>query len=133
MRNHEDDIGPLESPPERLWHLLMVLAVLMMAFIMVAASAWLSEAEAHDFYDAVCCNGNSMSGDCQEVPASTVRPIMGGYQITLNPGNHRLVTRIHVFQIEQSKVRPSPDGQYHVCLYPTEDHLQCFYAPPPGA
>lgn len=83
-------------------------------------------------YDGWCCNGSGVSGDCQEIHYSRVKTIEGGYQITLVAGDHRKVTRLHVFQIEQAKVRASPDGQYHVCLFPTEDILRCFYAPPPN-
>lgn len=105
--------------------------------------AWLivSPADAHDAmptaaqpegwrYDAACCHGNTVNGDCQAIPNSTVTPIPGGFSITLRPGEHRLVTKPHSYTIEQSKVRESRDGRYHACLYPTEDKLQCFYAPP---
>lgn len=84
-------------------------------------------------YDGACCNGNTMTGDCQPIPTKSVRAIPGGYQITLSPGDHHMVTRVHVFQIEQAKVRWSTDGQFHACLWPNEDRLQCFYAPPQGA
>ena len=81
-------------------------------------------------YDAVCCHGSHIDGDCQAISDETVTPIPGGYRITLRPGDHRLVTKPHVYEIKQEKVRESPDGAYHACLYPTEDRLQCFYAPP---
>lgn len=138
MRNDEDDIGALEGPSERMWHLLMVLAVLIMAFIMVAASAWLSEAEAHQAptgwtFDGWCCSGNSVTGDCQQVPSENITPIPGGVQLTLRPGDHPRVTAPQTYQMEQSKVRHSPDGRTYACLYPDQKTLRCLYLPPMGS
>lgn len=84
-------------------------------------------------YAGICCNGNALTGDCQPIPRESVKPIEGGFQVTLSPGDHHMVTRVHVFQVEMTKVRWSTDGRYHACLYPNEDHLQCFYAPPQGS
>ena len=83
-------------------------------------------------YDGWCCNGDGHTGDCQVVSHKAVRSVKGGYQITLEPGDHRLVTKRHVFFKEERAARKSPDGMYHVCLYPTENQLRCFYAPPMG-
>lgn len=97
----------------------------------------LSDARGHEApsgwsYDPWCCSGNQVAGDCQEIPTTSVKPIPGGYQITLDVGDHRLVSRLHVFQIPQAETRDSPDGRFHACLHPTEDNLRCFYAPPVG-
>lgn len=81
-------------------------------------------------YHPSCCHGNAVNGDCQPIPDSAVRSIPGGYQITLRPGDHTFVTKEHVFTKEARKTRRSTDGRYHACLYPNEDHLHCFYAPP---
>lgn len=83
-------------------------------------------------FDTWCCNGNGVTGDCQRIPASSVNPAVGGYRITLRPGDHGMVTRPHVFDWPQSKVRLAPDGFYYACLYPTENTLRCFYAPTMG-
>ena len=83
-------------------------------------------------YEQFCCNGNSHNGDCQMIPATTVRIIAGGYQVTLAPGDHRLATRRHIFRLPQDAARRSQDGEYHLCLYPTEDTPRCFYAPDMG-
>ena len=83
-------------------------------------------------YPAICCNGNREHGDCQPIPDQSVKPVAGGYRITLRPGDHHMVTRLHVFDMKQGQAQPSPDGRYHVCLYPNEDRVQCFFAPPPG-
>jgi hypothetical protein len=83
-------------------------------------------------YPPICCNGNREHGDCQPIADRTVKPVAGGFRLTLAPGDHHMVTHAHVFDIPQSQAKPSPDGRYHVCLYPNEDRVQCFFAPPPG-
>lgn len=104
-------------------------------FALLAIWAW--PARGHEAgmgwqYDPYCCNGNSHNGDCQEIPASTVRPIEGGYIITLVPGDHRMVTKPHTFTVKASEAKYSPDGLFHICLYPTENEVRCFYVPPMG-
>ena len=121
--------------PSRYYRLTQAMQILSGAIM--ASSVLFSAARAHEtasgmIFDARCCRGNSVTGDCQPIPASSVKPIAGGLQITLAPGDHPLVTRVHVFQIEQGKVLPSTDGRYYACLWPSEDHLQCLYAPPTG-
>ena len=119
----DDDIPGWESAPMfSLVERIVMAAVLAVGLLLVFQpwSAW-----AHSWYDPWCCSGK----DCAPIPFSAVREIQGGYQITLKPGDHPLVTRVHVFQIEQVKVKRSKDDQYHACLFPTEDRLLCFYAP----
>lgn len=83
-------------------------------------------------YDGFCCNGDSTTGDCQAIPTKSVKVVKGGYEVSLSAGDHRLVTRPHTFFVKQDDVRVSKDDDYHACLYPTEDTLRCFYAPPPS-
>lgn len=80
-------------------------------------------------YDAYCCNGNEHSGDCQQIPSRSVKIVQGGYQLTLVPGDHRLLTRDHVFKFPQRSTRRSQDSEYHLCLFPDENTPRCFYAP----
>jgi hypothetical protein len=40
-----------------------------------------------------------------------------------------LITRNHDFKVPQTEARHSQDEEYHICLYPNEDTLRCFYAP----
>lgn len=126
MRNDEDDIGALEGPPERLWHLLMVIAVLIMAFIMVAASAWLSEAEAHQAptgwtFDPRCC-GN---GDCYPVQDDAIRETPSGYLVEATG---------EVIPYQSTKVLPSPDGLPYRCSVQgnVTAHTYCLYLPKGG-
>lgn len=108
----------------------ILLTALALSAVFVLA---LGNVRAHDFYEAECCNGNAVHGDCQPIASSTVTPTDGGYIVTLKPGDHRKVTRPHTFVIPKEKVRYAPDAQYHICLWPTEDDARCFYAPPMGS
>ena len=89
-----------------------------------AASGWA--------YDPFCCNGDSETGDCQMIPSKSVKMTPNGYRVTLVPGDHRLVTRYHVFLLPLTKAMHSGDGDYHLCLFPNEDTPRCFYAPEMG-
>tara|TARA_R110002012_G_scaffold315261_2_gene528928 strand:- start:13062 stop:13409 length:348 start_codon:yes stop_codon:yes gene_type:complete len=112
----------------------MRVTVLIIAFALLGLAV-VGAAYAHDApmgwrYDIFCCNGDNHTGDCQPIPASTVQVTSTGYKITLKPGDHRLVTVPHTFTIDFAKAKKSQDGEFHACLYPTEDTLRCFYAPP---
>jgi hypothetical protein len=103
------------------------------AFGMVLATgAYAHEAMSGIPYPAICCNGNAHHGDCQAISSKAVQAVPGGYRVTLGIGDHWMVTKGHVFDVPQAKVRDSEDGQFHICLYPDENNNQCFFAPPPG-
>lgn len=80
-------------------------------------------------YDPFCCNGNDHTGDCQMIPTKNVKIVKDGYEIIIGPGDHRMITHSHDFRLQQSEARRSQDSDYHLCLYPNEDTLRCFYAP----
>lgn len=105
-----------------------IVSVLLSAWDGVAAhepdSAWT--------YPPACCRGDKNGGDCQEIPDARVRTAPDGYREHLNPGDHHLVTRQQLFRISYGDAIPSGDGHYHICLHPTEDHANCFFAPPYG-
>ena len=100
------------------------------AMVLAAAAVQAHHAPSGFRYDAFCCNGDSETGDCQPIASDTVGPAGNGYRIALEPGDHRLATRRHQFYVPQSKVLQSPDGRFHLCLFPNEDTVRCFYAPP---
>ena len=94
-------------------------------------------AAAHDAstnwtYPPACCKGDEAGGDCESIPNSTVRSGPDGYSVLLNPGDHHLATKRHLFKIPYDSVIPSGDSHFHICLHPTEDHPNCFFAPPDG-
>ncbi|MDP9839512.1 hypothetical protein ACRQ1B_03480 [Rhizobium panacihumi] len=102
-----------------------------LASVMIAYASGAAAHEAHTGwkYESYCCNGDNHTGDCQMIPTKNVRIVKGGYEVILGPGDHRLITRNHDFRLRQSEARRSKDSEYHVCLYPNEDTLRCFYAP----
>ena len=107
----------------------MRILLILPAVLAIAGPAVAHEAMSGWQYEQFCCNGNNHNGDCQMIPAHTVRIIDGGYRVTLAPGDHRMATRSHVFHLLQGDARRSRDGEYHLCLYPDENTLRCFYAP----
>ncbi|RRN68748.1 hypothetical protein EIQ31_19690 [Agrobacterium deltaense] len=108
--------------------------VLTVLFLLFAFSATSLAHESHKGfkYESYCCNGDAETGDCQMIPTRSVRVTSDGYEVSLAPGDHRMVTRRHVFNWSQSQARRSEDGEYHLCLFPDEDTPRCFYAPDMG-
>ncbi len=98
-------------------------------FLLSTAFALGHEAPSGWSYDPYCCNGDSKTGDCEMIPSRTVTIVPGGYRVTLNPGDHRYITHAHIFNLPQQKTMRSPDGAYHLCLFPDENTPRCFYAP----
>jgi hypothetical protein len=84
-------------------------------------------------YPPACCKGTAAGGDCQAIPHSAVKKGSRGYTVFLHPGDHRLITRQHLFFIPYGNTIPSGDENYHICLHPTEDNVNCFFAPPENA
>lgn len=80
-------------------------------------------------YDPWCCSGK----DCAPIPARDVRTAPEGFVVTLQPGDHPMVTEPQRFVVPYGQEKPSTDGGYHICLYPTQDALRCFYAPGMGS
>ncbi|CDM59860.1 hypothetical protein [Rhizobium favelukesii] len=81
-------------------------------------------------YPPACCKGQKSGGDCNAIPSSDVRKGPHGFSVIIHPGDHALVTRNHEFFVPYGDEIPSGDGEYHICLHPTEDNLNCFFAPP---
>lgn len=104
--------------------------------LLVAAAAivgFRSYGDAHPFrsgwtYLPACCRGSEAGGDCERIPGASVRK---GPRGILHPGDHHLVTKDHIFQVPYGGEIPSGDSDFHICLHPTEDHMNCFFAPPP--
>lgn len=116
----------------------VVLAALIGAALIIAIALLVWPAGAHQSptgfkFSSWCCNGNSEHGDCQQIPASAVEELPDGYRITLKPGDHHMVTKEHVFFKKPDEVKFTDDGNFYACLYPDEDTLRCFYAPPLGS
>jgi len=83
-----------------------ILACVLIAF---APGALAHDAASGWAYDPFCCNGDSETGDCQMIPSKSVKVTPNGYRVTLVPGDHRLVTRYHVFLLPLTKAM-QPDA-----------------------
>ncbi len=75
--------------------------VLTVLFLLMALTATALAHESHKGfkYESYCCNGDAETGDCQMIPTRSVRVTQDGYEVSLAPGDHRLVTRRHVFRL----------------------------------
>jgi hypothetical protein len=101
-----------------------------------------SRVNAHSWYGGAkdpvsgyqCCGGS----DCAAIPASWVRYERDGFRLTLTIGQARAVNPhatkpIDAF-IAPARVQPSPDMNFHVCLYAADRRepnsgVICFFAP----
>lgn len=90
------------------------------------------ETRAHWKYPPACCKGNVEAGDCERIPGAGVTKGRNDFSIHLRPRDHHLATREHLFFVPYGSELPSGDSDFHLCLHPTEDHLNCFFAPPDG-
>lgn len=80
-------------------------------------------------YPPACCHGDPVTGDCGKIPASAVTPQAEGYVVILRPGDHRKVTHQNRYFVPYDVVIPSGDDSFHICLHPTEEDGNCFFAP----
>lgn len=91
------------------------------AIAAVAAALYIMEdADAHEFYDLLCCHDK----DC--APATPGDVVEG-------PRGYEIKSLGIVESYNSPKVHQSPDGQYHLCQQPMphgEKRLVCIYAPP---
>nr|WP_081688038.1 hypothetical protein [Rhizobium mesoamericanum] len=116
---------------------LVTSTVSVMTFAAISA-AILVGAEAHQAesgwtYPPACCKGHNIGGDCEAIPPQDISTGPHGFSVFLRRGDHHLATKPHVFFIPYGDEMPSGDGRYHICLHPTENDLNCFFAPPDGA
>jgi hypothetical protein len=105
-----------------------------LAMFGIAATAATVQAFAHEApsgwrYDPICCNAR----DCAQINSEAVEITAEGYRVTLHAGEHPMVTSSVVHVVAWDKVRVSQDGEYHACLFPGQNTMRCFYAPPPGS
>jgi len=104
-------------------------SILALGLLLLASAAQAHQAPSGMEYSSFCCNGQ----DCAPIPAQTVRTSPAGYVVVLQPGDHPMVTERQEFVVPYGKELPSTDGGYHICLYPTQEVLRCFYAPGMGS
>lgn len=102
--------------------------------LVIATAAALDDVSAHSArsnwtYPPACCHGDPVIGECDTIPSTTVPPRPDGYVIILRPGDHHRVTRPNRYFVPYDAVIPSGDDNFHICLHPTEEHENCFFAP----
>lgn len=82
---------------------------------------------AHSWYPAACCSGT----DCASIQPTSVRETAGGHVVTVAPGSHPMWRSDRptplVVRIPYREAKPSPDGQWHLCINGAGD-LLCFFA-----
>ena len=105
--------------------LALAIAVVLPAQAHNAPSGWT--------YPAWCCG----QGDCAQLPPNAVRATAAGWVITLAPGSNPAIpagTAPYTLTVPYNhpELRESPDGRFHLCLYPTPQHARCFFAPVGG-
>jgi hypothetical protein len=88
---------------------------------MILLVLFFSKAHGHSWYPFECCSER----DCSAIPPNNVvRVGPTGYQVRWGGGENDIEV------IPHTKVRMSPDGQYHRCALPSSPSRSiCFYAP----
>ena len=97
------------------------------AATLLATTACAHSAPSGMAYDPYCCNGQ----DCRPAPDGSVRAVKGGWAVTLNPGDHPMVTKPFRAVLPHGEAKPSEDAEFHVCIWP-RDTLRCLYVPQGG-
>lgn len=82
-------------------------------------------------YDPACCS----TQDCAPIRVDLVRITAQGYEVTVAPGDHPLVTvqSTYVFPFNDPRVRFSGDQNYHLCIGAYTKKGLCLYIPGTGA
>ncbi|MFD2053790.1 hypothetical protein ACFSQT_12050 [Mesorhizobium calcicola] len=103
--------------------------VIATAAVLEDFSVFAHNAEAGWTYPPACCHGDLTTGECGKIPGSSVTPGPEGYVVILRPGDHQKVTHQDRYFVPYDAVIPSGDDNFHICLHPTEEHENCFFAP----
>lgn len=87
-------------------------------------------AAAHDApsgwpYPGECCDGQ----DCAPIPYERVRSTPHGYELTLKPGDHPLITEAMTIFVPRDRAEPSGDRSYHLCYKYSYPFFWCFFVP----
>lgn len=106
-----------------------VAGVIVMAAVLEDVYVFAHDADRSWSYPPACCHGDMVTGECGSIPSMTVTPQADGYVIILRPGDHQKVTRQNRYFVPYDSVIPSGDDRFHICLHPTEEHENCFFAP----
>jgi len=123
MIRQPDDPG-IETKPAQpgFFNKLIITTVLVLTLISSCV------ARAHEWYPFECCSGR----DCSEISANAVREVSGGFLVSILPGDHPMwgVEKTETLRISvpYRKLKPSPDGKWHICIGPSGNFM-CFFGP----
>jgi len=108
---------------------LMLIAGLVLILFLAVSGAWAHTAPTGWQYPTSCCWAPAQGrvGDCAEIPTDSVKEGPNGYQVTLSPGDHPMVTADVSFIVAYADAQTSPDGLYHVC-FRQDMSARCFFA-----
>jgi hypothetical protein len=107
-----------------------------LAIALCAIVASGNNALGHDWYSGTtnragqnCCNDY----DCQLISGELVEEVRGGFRIRLKPGEHVMVTSPVDHFVPYRDMQASPDNKFHICLFPTQNQVRCFFGPVGGS
>lgn len=105
---------------------LTALAMLALASCGAGTPVYAHQAMSGWTYPVECCSDR----DCAVIDGRTVRETPAGYVVTVQPGGHpmwgREQTAPLVVTFAYRDAKPSPDGQWHLCISPTGRPLCLF-------
>lgn len=87
-------------------------------------------------YPPGCCQSaaTSSNGDCAPIASKYVTEGPDGYHISLPIGSHpKLKKKGYLGIVPYNIVKPSPSGDYHICLSTDGANRYCFFAGPRGS
>lgn len=135
-RDYSDTPEPWQSEdefhggpfPRWVTPLILLLCAFVLAYFTMTG-AFAHKAPTGWAYPTSCCWAPAQGrvGDCAEIPTDSVKEGPNGYQVTLSPGDHPMVTEGVSFIVAYADAQTSPDGLYHVC-FRRDMSARCFFA-----
>jgi hypothetical protein len=107
------------APRNRLGEIVQdVAAAIAIGAVIGVGIFWADIATSHSFYDLECCSDR----DCGPVATDEVMVTPSGYRIARNG---------EIIAFDDKRLRPSPDGRFHICQVPGKpgSTLLCLYVP----
>jgi hypothetical protein len=129
MRQPDDPgVRPEDDDARDLVGVVTFVVMMVGALFCLVIALFASSARAHEWYQADCCSGI----DCAPVDAAAVVESPAGFVVTIRPGTHpmwpasKTENLVAVYPYRSSKVRPSRDENWHVCISSAGTPL-CLY------
>jgi hypothetical protein len=89
----------------------------LLAWAVFLLAAW--QAQAHSWYSPYCCNEK----DCKELLPTEVTEDADQYIVIINGKT------VYEIPKDSKVIKPSQDGNYHICLSAVDMSVRCFYVP----